>query len=146
MVALSILARLDSDLEAYEEALRLYLEREGYDFHMAGLGAFPSVARPRVIWAGVDEPSGSLARIYTALEDSMCGLGWDREKRRFNPHLTIGRVKGNINIARLAEAVRGLSDRTWGHQTVSDLTLYRSHLGPSGARYEVLRTFPLSPV
>jgi len=40
--ALAVLARIDRDMEIYEEALGLYLGREGYDFQMAGLGAFQS--------------------------------------------------------------------------------------------------------
>lgn len=109
-----------------------------------GMGAFPALSRPRVLWAGVEEPSGIIGTLAGRLEKDLAVLGWKKEKRRFHPHVTVGRVKGNINLKQLSEAVSQFGDRVWGRQEMKGISLYRSHLEPAGARYEVLRYFPFS--
>jgi 2'-5' RNA ligase len=104
------------------------------------LGAFPSRTRVRVVWVGLDDPAHLLERCSGALDDTLQPLGFDPEKRAFTPHLT---------LARLREAARpagewprpGFPSESW---TCDELTLFRSHLSPRGARYEPLSTFPLT--
>lgn len=109
---------------------------------VTGLGVFPDARRPRIVWAGVREPSGTLQRLWKQTEETAQTLGWQREKRGFSPHITLGRVKGTINITRLNEVIGSLEDEHWGEQDVRDLVLYRSHLKPGGAEYEVIHVFP----
>lgn len=109
---------------------------------VSGLGAFPGLSRPRVLWAGVGEPTGTMNILWKSVEETARALGWEKEKRKFHPHVTIGRVKGNINLKQLSEAVSGFHDEIWGEQETTGVSLYRSHLEPAGARYEVIRFFP----
>ncbi len=109
---------------------------------VSGLGAFPGLSRPRVLWAGVEEPTGTMETLAGSLEEGMLALGWKKEKRKFHPHITIGRVKGNINLKQLSDAVSEFQGKIWGRQETSGVSLYRSHLEPAGARYEVIRFFP----
>jgi len=110
---------------------------------ITGMGAFPGLRSPRVIWAGVRETSGILEKLWIMTEETAENLGWTREKRGFSPHITLGRVKGSLNIARLSEAIRSLENEHWGEQEVRDLVLYRSHLKPEGPEYEKVHVFPL---
>jgi len=129
------------------ESMKSALERISsrvYPFPLtvSGMGAFPVRSDPRIIWAGVLEPSGTLEKVWGALEGEAAALGWERERRGFHPHVTIGRVKGNINLKQLASAVRNMQNSVWGEQEPKGVTLYHSHLGVGGAKYEVIRFFP----
>ncbi|MCJ7498768.1 RNA 2',3'-cyclic phosphodiesterase [bacterium] len=110
---------------------------------VTGAGAYPSLRRPRVLWAGVVENSGTLKRLVKNIEEEVEKLGWERERRAFSPHITIGRVKGNMNIARLTAAIKEIKDAYWGDQEVGELVLYSSELKPGGAVYERVHVFPL---
>ena len=114
-----------------------------FPLSVTGAGAYPNLRKPRVLWAGVVENSGTLERLWKGVEEETERLGWEREKRRFSPHVTIGRVKGNMNIARLATAMEGIKDEHWGDQEVGEVVLYRSELKPGGAVYEKVHVFPL---
>ena len=114
-----------------------------FPISVTGVGGYPNLRRPRVLWAGVVENSGTLERLWKGVEEETERLGWEREKRRFSPHVTIGRVKGNMNIARLATAMEGIKDEHWGDQEVDSLVLYSSQLKPGGAVYEKVHVFEL---
>ncbi len=111
-------------------------------FAVAGTGTFPPRGRPRVVWAGVDGADGALAALADTVEATCAGLGWEREKRPFHPHLTLGRVRGGMFLAELSQQVAALSSRRFGSQTSPALVLFRSHLSPAGARHEELASFP----
>ena len=108
-----------------------------------GAGAYPNLKRPRVLWAGVTENSGTIRRLVMGIEEVSEPLGWERERRRFSPHVTIGRVKGNMNLGRLAAAMEGLKEEHWGDQEAREVVLYRSELKPGGAVYEKVHVFGL---
>jgi len=114
-----------------------------FPLSVTGAGAYPNLRKPRVIWAGVVENSGTLERLWKGVEEETERLGWEREKRRFSPHVTIGRVKGNMNIARLTTAMEEIKEEHWGDQEVDSLVLYSSQLKPGGAVYEKVHVFPL---
>jgi 2'-5' RNA ligase len=105
-----------------------------------GAGAFPSLKRPRVIWIGLAD--GALTEVAAEVEALSVRCGFEPEKRRFNPHLTIGRVRNPSRDARLREALEAAADRDFGSSLIASMALYRSHLSPQGAKYEALATLP----
>jgi len=110
---------------------------------VAGVGAFPGTARPRVLWAGVPEPLELVGKLQQNMETILSGAGFPREERAFHPHVTLGRARGPVP-PQAAEAFFGaLSGRSFGTAAVASLALYESRLCPGGARYTVLREFPL---
>jgi RNA 2',3'-cyclic 3'-phosphodiesterase len=107
-----------------------------------GLGVFPDIRRPRVIWAGLE--GGALAALAQATEAALDPLGFPREAREFKPHLTIGRWREG---ARGGDALRGELER-WRHHdfgasAVDDTVLFQSVLKRGGAEYTPLKIFPL---
>ncbi|MFC1961008.1 RNA 2',3'-cyclic phosphodiesterase [Chloroflexota bacterium] len=112
----------------------------------AGLGCFPNVRRPRVVWVGLDGDMAPLRALYEAVETALTPLGFPREKRGFSLHLTLGRVRREAspdavqNLGRLIEQTKIGTLHTWTAATVS---LVRSELHPDGARYTVLSHAPL---
>jgi len=119
---------------------------EPFPLWVTGMGAYPDLRRPRVVWAGVEESSGILNRLWMSTEKAVSEIGWEKEKRGFSPHITLGRVKGPINITRLTEVMQSLENEHWGEQEVRDLILYRSQLKPEGIIYEKVQVFPLGKI
>jgi len=107
-----------------------------------GLGVFPGIRRPRVIWAGLE--GAALAALAEAADAALEPLGFPREAREFKPHLTIGRWREG---ARGGDQLRGEIER-WRHHdfgasAVDGAVLFQSVLKRGGAEYTALKIFPL---
>jgi 2'-5' RNA ligase len=134
---------------ALQERVEEVLDRVAHktppcEVKLGGFGAFPTVRRPRVIWAGV-EASPELRCLKQDLEWGLAEHGFERETRAFHPHLTLGRAgeEGGAGAFRgLDDLVAGLSYR--GSVIVRGVDLMRSHMSRAGSRYSVLRTTKLS--
>jgi 2'-5' RNA ligase len=105
-----------------------------------GLGIFPNLRRPRVVWAGT--PAVELARLSSAVDAALKPLGVARESRPFQGHITLGRVRSARGWARLEEALKVHWNDDFGVCQASELTAYRSDLRPDGAVYTKLWTAP----
>jgi RNA 2',3'-cyclic 3'-phosphodiesterase len=117
-----------------------------FEVAAAGIGAFPDLEHPRAIWVGLRSvESGALAALAARLESVVAEYGFEREKRRWNGHLTIGRVGDRQIAAETRDALNAVREREFGVSKIESLTLYRSHLGPDGASYEALATFLFQP-
>ncbi|HEV2129226.1 MAG TPA: RNA 2',3'-cyclic phosphodiesterase [Thermomicrobiales bacterium] len=144
------------------EILRLALgpivgQHPAFDLRTAGLGVFPKLKRPRVLWLGVWGPTHRLESIYNNLGDALDNLQFPIEERPFSPHITLGRGRGgsNVPIRDLPEKLRaaidtmaaeGLADPQNGLPLpIEEVLLMRSHLNREGPRYEVIERFPLAP-
>ncbi len=113
---------------------------------LVGNGAFPSLERPRVLWAGVHLPDGNLVELQERIEERMVGLGFTREPRAFSPHLTLGRAREGarvIDLRALRDALMAAAPETTLRFEVARVTLFRSQLTPDGAIYSSLAEFPL---
>jgi 2'-5' RNA ligase len=104
-------------------------------------GAFPGWRRARVLWLAL-ESGGAVERLAAAVETAARSSGFEAEDRRFTAHLTLGRVRGRQRVARAAAAVRvGKPDGR--AEPIPEMVLYRSDLGPRGARHTALARFPI---
>src|ERR1700676_212279 len=104
-----------------------------------GLGAFPSLEHPRAIFVGLH--GVELGALAARVETASIECGFEHENRRWNGHLTIGRVRDSHLTARTRQALDAAKDTELGTSKIESLTLYRSHLSPEGASYEALATF-----
>lgn len=104
------------------------------------LGAFPSRTRIRVLWMGIDDAANNLARVAADLDRAFESLGFPSEGRDLTPHLTLARFKLPIPLKSGFPSIDGTGIQSFRFE---ELTLFRSHLSPKGARYEVVETFPL---
>ena len=108
---------------------------DAFAVEVAGLGAFPNPRRPRVVFARMSDPTNTLAAMARALDERATAVGVSRDRRPFRPHLTLGRVKSGRGMADLTQALAAYEARAFGGQTVSQISLMRSELRPSGAVY-----------
>jgi 2'-5' RNA ligase len=119
----------------------------GCTFTVGGLGCFPNPHRPRVVWVGVQEPTGRLAAVQDAVEEVMAPLGYEPEGRGFTPHLTLGRIGRRASrgdAAQVGEVVASIDVGQLAEVAVTGFDLIRSVLKPTGAEYTTLTEFPLS--
>ena len=112
---------------------------------LCGLGVFPSLNFPRVVWAGMTIGADKLKAIYGQLEPQIRGLGFAADDHGFSPHLTIARVRSALAKQRLAELVTEKSDFEFGMINADCLRLKRSQLSPKGPTYSILREYCPTP-
>jgi 2'-5' RNA ligase len=115
-------------------------------FTVQGIGAFPNVNRPRVIWVGLNEPTGQLALLHRAVNEAMENIGFQPEDRRFSPHLTLGRIRRRAlreDVEDVGAAVRQANVGHLGDVQAEEMIFFRSVLKSSGAEYTPLATFRL---
>ncbi len=108
---------------------------------ISNVGCFPDGRRPRVIWVGVEE-SQPLIKLYKDIADAMEGLGYKKEERNFTPHVTIGRVKSTRNMPELSRRLEEVRSIRFSDFEVRNITLMKSELKPSGAKYYSLAEIP----
>lgn len=120
-----------------EEALAGISPRK---FRCARLGAFPSLEKANVLWAGVDD---KLDEVATRIDKAMAGIGFAPEKRPFHAHVTLGRVRETRPVRDL---VLPLSEQMFSDTRTDGVTLFESETKPSGSVYrEVHRIAFKSP-
>jgi len=115
-------------------------------FTVEGLGCFPNPRHPRIVWVGVKDPTGWLEVLQDAIAEAMTHLGYEREKRKFKPHLTIGRVNRGVSrddAAQVGQATGDMPVGLLGEISATSFGLIRSVLKPTGAEYTTLTEFPL---
>jgi 2'-5' RNA ligase len=108
-----------------------------------GAGGFPSARRPRVLWAGIGGDLAALGALAAALGERLAPLGYAPEDRPFSPHLTLGRAREGRGAPGLAGVLAGVAGWTGPSWRATEVCVFRSHLSPSGARYEALLRAPL---
>lgn len=109
-----------------------------FSLSCGGLGCFPNPRRPRVVWVGIQEETGTLVQLKKAIEENVAPLGYPTEKRKFSPHLTLGRVQRRASSGdrgQLGELVEASEIGILGQMEVRSVSLIRSDLRPSGAVY-----------
>lgn len=135
----------------------------------AGLGVFPNLRRPRVLWLGLHGPAHRVEALQRDLGDTLRRLAFPIEAGPFHPHLTLGRVRNRgtpaFPLRDLPDAIRRRLAGAMGDAAavrtddarrapvatpsprplpVDEVQLVRSHLGPGGARYEAIGRYPLA--
>jgi len=109
---------------------------------VGGVGAFPKIRSPRVIWVGVEAPQ-ELVALQRQIDSHTARIGYARDRRPFSPHLTLGRVSRNATPQDVRKIGDVLASQKIGYLGVARMRavhLYRSDLKPSGAEYTKLFT------
>jgi 2'-5' RNA ligase len=108
-----------------------------FPLRLEGTGAFPGEASPRVLWVGFAAQPELLA-LQDDIETALEAEGFEREKRGFAPHLTLGRVKGPERVAKAMSELAKHSQESFGAMTVLKVALFESLLRPEGAEYRIV--------
>jgi RNA 2',3'-cyclic 3'-phosphodiesterase len=131
-------------IPAIESRLKSVLAEEApMDMELRGVGAFPGLGKPRVVWAGLRDRSGRLAPLAARMEETLARLGFEPEKRPFSPHLTLGRVRSQIRSRDLVDAIRTKLDLAGPAFVADRVVFFESILKPSGAEYRPICSYKL---
>ncbi len=136
-LTLSFLGDID---ESFINPLHKVLEKVAltnnpFLFNLGGCGVFPNISKARVLWIGVREGEEELQSIKKELDYGLEGLGFVAEKRRYKPHLTIGRMRYPVEEKMIRRFLEETSDFSSSTAKVSKLVLYESRLTAHGAYY-----------
>jgi 2'-5' RNA ligase len=113
-----------------------------FQISISSISAFPDKKRPKVIWIGVKEGKDILCKINKEVEDSLIKIGFKKEDKEFNPHITIGRVKGLYRLSQLADTLKNMDIGDIGEIHVRNIQVIKSQLTPSGPIYTILKEIP----
>jgi 2'-5' RNA ligase len=116
-----------------------------FSLEVQGVGVFPNLRRPRVIWVGLKE-SGVLKALFTTVESVTTALGYEPDDRPFSAHLTLGRINqsaGEQQIKHCGEFLASNQVGGLGSFIVKSVDIYRSELNAGGSIYKRLHSIYL---
>jgi RNA 2',3'-cyclic 3'-phosphodiesterase len=145
------------ETEKQEEITRALRQIRGKPFaiRFRGTGFF-TPRSPRIFWVGVEAPE-TLPQLAAQIDAALEPLGFEREERRYSPHLTLarfgsGRPQGSRKdrnaskmyaLKQLLERRPELAQVDFGTMTANEFILYESQLSPKGSTYTKLEVFSL---
>jgi 2'-5' RNA ligase len=134
----------DEDLpRVCDAAIEIASAVPAFDFSVARVVSAPPHGHMRMIWVGIDEPTGRMGELHRQLDLCYSGMGYRAEGRGFHAHLTLGRVKSGQRVAQLRQAIAGITDMEFGQQGADELIVYASELTSEGPVYAPLARAPL---
>lgn len=114
-----------------------------FNIALSGLGAFPGLRFPRVVWIGLKDGNEQLTALANLIENSLTALKLPKEKRGFSAHCTLGRVRSGVNTGLLAKKISEIPCPEF-RQDIKSISLFKSTLGRAGAVYEKLSEINLT--
>ncbi len=126
---------------------RIANDFSAFNIQFSKIGAFPNINRPRVIWMGISKGSNHLKLLNNKIESEFEKIGFGKEKREYNAHLTFGRVKSSKNIPGLKKIIDETTIQFHDEIRIDKIILFQSTLRPKGAIYTPLveHTFLKTP-
>ena len=125
--------RLDEIKKSLED-----LSFQPFRIGLEGVGVFPALRRPRIIWIGVSNNSEKFKQLKRMADDRIRKLGYKPERRKYTPHATIARVRRVRNKRDIVSCIDGLSDVTIGEMVIDSIRMKKSTLTSSGPIYDTL--------
>ena len=134
----------DQSLEGLRDVLRAQYSGCGpLRMSVEGVGVFPNIRRPGVVWAGMAALEGDLPLVQRYAEDAARAIGLPPEKKAFHPHVTLARVRDHRRLGTLRDALEQARDYVGGEVAAGHVSLFSSELRRDGAVYRVIEEFPL---
>jgi len=119
-----------------------------FDYRLSHLGIFGSPRQSRVLWLGIDEPTGKLLQLHHVLNQELIQRNFSTDKRPFSPHLTLSRIKAPLTLEEQQRLQRLLAKQDRSASSLSyhvhHLSVMKSELSRTGAKYTCLQACPLA--
>jgi 2'-5' RNA ligase len=133
-------------VRAAGEALReIAVSVPPFTLRFEGIGTYPDISCPKIIWAGVKEGSESCQKLAEALNTPLKEIGINTQDRKFSPHVTLGRLRGTDNADRLKAAISSIVFSGLSRTDITRIVLFESRLGTEGPVYTPLIQTKLAP-
>jgi len=117
--------------KSIEESIK---DTNKFNISLTGIGGFPNLRRPRVIWVGVGDGNEKLMELADRVESACRSAGFGQADKPFSSHLTIGRVKYPGGLERLISNIEK-SDFSTASFEIPEAIIFKSDLLPSGPKY-----------
>ncbi len=137
-VTLKFLGNVQPEILSNVKNILSGLRFSPFTLELKGAGAFPNLNRISIIWVGIGTGAGEVEAIYDQVEEGMSGLGFAKENRRFNPHITVARVRTGRKREELARLLADLTENSFGSFIAEKVRLKQSILRLGGAEYHTL--------
>jgi len=108
-----------------------------FSLKLSGLGCFPNMRRPRVVWVGADGDLDELKKLARSVESACRNSGFEKADKPFSAHLTIGRVKYPKGLDQLTTSLQNTEFEPEQFQ-VDEVVVFKSDLSPRGPTYTPL--------
>lgn len=147
-LTLKFLGNIDQDLvpQITEAIARVAQDVSPFQIQIGGLGAFPNMGRPQVIWVAIEGEVERLITLHRGIDQALVPLGFAPESRSLSPHLTLGRLRERASSGE-RKRIGGLMMATeFEHGSimeVSEISLMKSRLTPQGAIYSRIASLEL---
>ena len=131
-------------LEQLKESVNAVCRRaQPLPLRAEGVGFFPNLHSPRVVWVGIDDKEGLLVDLQKRIETAVRPFTAEPGGKNFSGHVTLGRLKNlkPTDALKLAAYAQTVKDRTFGQWTAHEIEIIRSELSPAGARHTTLVSF-----
>jgi 2'-5' RNA ligase len=133
-------SRIEPIFKSIEEPVRDTLP---FTVKVRGIGGFPTLRNPRVVWMGLEDGKESLLSFQKELEERLQKIGFEPEDRPFQPHLTLGRMKSSRGKEELVKGMEKYREEEFGVFQVERVALFKSDLRPTGPIYTLLKIMRL---
>jgi 2'-5' RNA ligase len=140
-ITLRFLGPINPDMVESVYAAMKNVKFTPFNISLHGLGVFPTLNYPRVVWAGITDGAEQLKSIFEQLEPQIHELGFKPDPNGFSPHITIARVRSGANKQRLVDLIERQSEYEFGNIRAECLRLKKSQLSPHGPTYTTLKEY-----
>lgn len=144
-LTLRFIGEVGGDLAEDIDAALQQVDAPAFELSLSGIDCFHSSGKAHTLWAGISKQP-ALGHLRDKVESAVVRAGCEPERRKFKPHVTLARLRGNTDAARLGAFIQRYNWVSFGPFAVESFTLFRSHLGGEKAHYEALVDYPLEPV
>lgn len=134
-----------TQLDTVEAAIRqVAMNHSPFSMQVGGIGAFPNLTRPRVVWCGVKVGAAEISELAQEINLELDRCGYPRDERTSNPHLTIARIKERMDLRPFTDTFHQYEKIDGASMTVHEIILVRSQLHLKGAVYTPLKSCKLN--
>lgn len=130
---------IDSVEKIIKESVK---DTEPFEINLKGSGVFPNRNYMKVLWVGI-ENGEKIGLIADKIDQQITSLGFEKERRKFSPHLTIARVRSAKNKDKLLKVLDKYSEVDFGKNTINSIRLMKSELTSEGPIYSIIKDIKL---
>ena len=132
------------DIVKLGEHMQTHLSKlPSFKLRLAGLGCFPNLKKPRVVWLGCDGDMEMLKQLAFQVESVCEDVGFGKADKSFSPHLTIGRIKDPRGLEPLIKRLAAVHFDTQDFKA-DQVIVFKSDLSPRGPTYTPLAKIKLA--
>jgi len=129
--------------DVYAACERAAAGSEPMELEIRTMGCFPGLNRPRVVWVGIEKGQEAVKQLQKKVEQELAIIGFPKEDRKFQAHLTIGRVKDQKATGGLRNLIEEEQNVFIGSMRAEKFSVMKSRTLPAGPVYEELMAVPL---